>query len=65
MSDQNMYSGSGVDYDSMDPFKRMAQEAARETVKNLSGQGFRELEWTRGESVYVIEHVGPSSEQFY
>jgi phosphoribosylformylglycinamidine cyclo-ligase len=52
------YAGSGVDYDSMDPFKRAAQHAARETAANISrlnGGEFREFEASRGESVYLIE----------
>ena len=42
----------------MDPFKRMAQLAARETAGNISrlnGGEFRELEVSRGESAYLIE----------
>ncbi len=52
------YSGVGVDYDAMDPFKRMAQLAGRETAHNierLNGGEFRELEMSRGESAYLIE----------
>lgn len=49
------YSGVGVNYDLMDPFKRQAQLAARETARHLAAFGFSEVEWTRGESVYLIE----------
>lgn len=52
------YSGAGVNYDAMDPFKRMAQLAARETAGNigrLNGGEFREFEASRGESAYLIE----------
>ncbi len=52
------YSGVGVDYDAMDPFKRMAQLAARETAGNitrLNDGEFREFEASRGESAYLIE----------
>ncbi len=52
------YAGTGVNYDAMDPFKRMAQLAARETAGNiarLNGGEFRELEASRGESAYLIE----------
>lgn len=49
------YTGVGVDYEAMDPFKRMAQNAARETHRNLHRFGFSEVEWTRGESAYLIE----------
>lgn len=52
------YAGTGVNYDAMDPFKRMAQLAARETAGNiarLNGGEFREFEPSRGESAYLIE----------
>jgi phosphoribosylformylglycinamidine cyclo-ligase len=51
-------SGVGVDYDAMDPFKRMAQLAGRETAKNinrLNNGEFCEVEMSRGESAYLIE----------
>ncbi|MDE1970940.1 MAG: phosphoribosylformylglycinamidine cyclo-ligase [Patescibacteria group bacterium] len=52
------YAGTGVNYNAMDPFKRMAQLAARETAGNiarLNGGEFREFEPSRGESAYLIE----------
>ncbi|HVB20178.1 MAG TPA: AIR synthase-related protein [Candidatus Paceibacterota bacterium] len=49
------YAGTGVDYDAMDPFKRMAQMAALETDHNLSRFGFSAVSWTRGESVFLIK----------
>ena len=52
------YTEVGVNYDAMDPFKRMAQLAGRETAGNinrLNDGEFRELELSRGESVYLIE----------
>ena len=52
------YAGTGVDYGAMDPFKRMAQLAARETAGNiarLNGGEFKEFEASRGESAYLIE----------
>lgn len=52
------YAGTGVDYGAMDPFKRSAQLAARETARNierLGGGVFREFEPSRGESAYLIE----------
>ncbi|MCX6720595.1 MAG: AIR synthase-related protein [Candidatus Staskawiczbacteria bacterium] len=49
------YDGVGVDYDAMDPFKRMAQLAGRETAGELSRHGFSEVEWSRGESCYLVE----------
>ena len=52
------YAGTGVNYDEMDPFKRKAQLAARETAGNIarlnSGE-FREFKPSRGESAYLIE----------
>lgn len=52
------YAGTGVDYGAMDPFKRMAQLAARETAGNitrLNDGEFEEFEPSRGESAYLIE----------
>jgi phosphoribosylformylglycinamidine cyclo-ligase len=49
------YAGTGVDYDAMDPFKRMAQLAARETSDNITRLGLRDCEASRGESAYLIE----------
>lgn len=52
------YAGTGVDYDAMDPFKHLAQLAARETARNiarLNGGEFWEFEPSRGESAYLIE----------
>ncbi len=49
------YKASGVDYDAMDPYKRMAQLAGRATAHHLTRFGFSEVEWSRGESAYVIE----------
>ena len=52
------YAGSGVDYDVMDSFKRMAQLAGRETAGNITRLNhgeFRELGMSRGESAYLIE----------
>jgi phosphoribosylformylglycinamidine cyclo-ligase len=52
------YSGSGVDYHVIDPFKVAAQRAAASTGAHLDGQGFSEVESSRGESAYVVD-VGP------
>jgi phosphoribosylformylglycinamidine cyclo-ligase len=52
------YAGAGVNYDVMDPFKREAQLAARETARNitrLNNGEFCEVEASRGESAYLIE----------
>lgn len=52
------YAGVGVNYDAMDPFKRLAQLAGRATAANmqrLNGGEFQEFEASRGESCYLIE----------
>jgi phosphoribosylformylglycinamidine cyclo-ligase len=52
------YAGTGVNYDVMDPFKRMAQIAGRSTARNINrlNEGeFREFKPSRGESAYLIE----------
>ncbi|MCX6724270.1 MAG: AIR synthase related protein [Candidatus Staskawiczbacteria bacterium] len=52
------YADVGVDYEAMDPFKRMAQLAGRETSGNiarLNGGEFHERRDSRGDSVYLIE----------
>lgn len=55
MTKKMTYAEVGVDYDAMDPFKRMAQLAARQTANNIRRLGFSEVEMSRGESVYLIE----------
>lgn len=55
MTKSMTYAGVGVDYDVMDPFKRAAQLAGRDTAKNLNSRGWCELESSRGESAYLIE----------
>lgn len=49
------YAGSGVDYDSLDPFKRKAQAAAAGTEFRVMRLGFRAGETGRGESAYLLE----------
>lgn len=49
------YSSVGVNYEAMDPFKRLAQLKARETAFNLERFGMKEVEASRGESAYVWE----------
>lgn len=49
------YASAGVDYDAMDPFKRMAQLAAKNTASNIRRFGFSEVEMSRGESAYLVE----------
>ena len=55
MGKKMTYADVGVDYDAMDPFKRMAQLAGRETAGNIARFGFSEVEWSRGESCYLVE----------
>ena len=47
------YSKSGVNYSDIDPIKKFAQSAAKDTAKNLKTAGFSEISDTRGESAYV------------
>lgn len=47
------YVKAGVNYDSLDPVKKLAQIAAFETSKNLKKKGFPEISETRGESAFV------------
>lgn len=47
------YSQVGDNYDTKDPIKKLAQDAARSTGKNLKQHGFEEISETRGESAYV------------
>jgi phosphoribosylformylglycinamidine cyclo-ligase len=49
------YASTGVNYDAMDPLKRLAQLRARATADNLNRFGMREIEPSRGESAYVWE----------
>ncbi len=49
------YASTGVNYDAMDPVKRLAQLRARATARNLERFGMREVEASRGESAYVWE----------
>jgi len=58
MKERMTYAGVGVDYEAMDPFKRMAQLAGRQTAANISRLNngeFHEVEASRGESAYLIE----------
>jgi hypothetical protein len=49
MTEKMTYAGVGVDYEAMDPFKRLAQLAGRETAKNILRLGFscQTLSWPR------------------
>jgi phosphoribosylformylglycinamidine cyclo-ligase len=52
------YAAAGVDYDLLDPGKRLAQVAARATADVLARHELSEVAGTRGESAYVID-AGP------
>jgi phosphoribosylformylglycinamidine cyclo-ligase len=52
------YAAAGVDYDVLDPGKRLAQRGAAATADLLARHEFSEVSGTRGESAYVID-VGP------
>lgn len=52
------YASTGVDYDSMDPFKIACQKRAGATSNNAERLGIRSAEWTRGESVYMFIRSG-------
>lgn len=47
------YSNSGVNYTNLDKIKRLAQEKARETSKNLDNSEFITVEESRGETAFV------------
>lgn len=49
------YSQTGVNYDVMDPVKRLAQMKAKATANNLAKFGMHEVGASRGESAYVWE----------
>lgn len=49
------YGDSGVGLGTIDSFGRQAQTIARQTAHHLEKHGYRELEWTRGESCYLYE----------
>jgi len=49
------YAASGVNYDYLDPIKRLAQKMGKETALNLKNLPYKELSQSRGESAYIIE----------
>lgn len=52
------YSQVGDNYDTKDPIKKLAQDAAKTTGENLKKHGFEEVSDTRGESAYVWKQHG-------
>jgi phosphoribosylformylglycinamidine cyclo-ligase len=49
------YESSGVDYETLDAFKRQCQKQAAQTAALLTSHGLTEASGTRGESVYLVE----------
>jgi phosphoribosylformylglycinamidine cyclo-ligase len=49
------YAEAGVNYQVIDPGKRLAQERALSTASALSPRGFAEVGESRGESAYVVD----------
>ena len=49
------YAAAGVDYEQIDPGKRLAQQAAAGTAAHLARHGVQEVPGTRGESAYVVD----------
>src|SRR6185369_1716427 len=47
-----------VGYDGLDGFKRLAQAEARKTNGLAKRLGIESLEWTRGESVFIMKFEG-------
>lgn len=52
---QRTYAETGVNYAAMDPAKVNAQSVGRTTSHHLERFGYKEVEWSRGESVYLME----------
>src|SRR4051794_8392265 len=52
---QLSYESSGVNYDTLDAFKRACQSEAAQTVDALAKHGLKEPSGIRGESAYLIE----------
>jgi phosphoribosylformylglycinamidine cyclo-ligase len=55
---QMTYAGTGVNYEDMDPFKIACQERAKQTAFNANRLGVESMEWTRGESAFMMELNG-------
>ena len=49
------YKNSGVDYQLIDPVKKLAREKGLLTAVNFNRTSFKEISQSRGESAYVIE----------
>lgn len=53
--DSDAYAKAGVRYDTMDPGKLRAQQAALSTASALTARGLVEVSSSRGESAYVVD----------
>lgn len=51
--DKMSYAQTGVNYDVMDPLKKLAQQMGKQTSQNLLNFGAKEVEESRGESAFV------------
>ena len=54
MKNQLTYKQSGVNYETIDYLKRIAQQAGEKTVNNLAAN-YKEVSQSRGESAYVVD----------
>lgn len=55
MSKTITYSSTGVNYNVMDPLKKLAQQMGKQTSQNLLNFGAKEVAESRGESAFVWE----------
>lgn len=55
MNNRLSYQKAGVNYDLMDPFKRLAQIEGKKTRNNLRNTAYKEVSASRGESAFVLE----------
>lgn len=53
--DKLTYASTGVSYEDMDPFKIACQIRAGLTCNNIARFGITSLEWTRGESAFIMD----------
>lgn len=51
------YAAAGVNYETLDPIKRLAQIRAAQTAENFANSGNQEVSASRGESAYVWEEA--------
>jgi phosphoribosylformylglycinamidine cyclo-ligase len=58
------YASSGVDYDTLDRYKRLAQAAAARTSGNITRFGCEVVEATRGESCFLVRWPNPRYPKF-